>query len=521
MFQRVVEFLSRPSAYSDTPDVVDVIETHISYVFLTDRNAYKLKKPVKFNFLDFSTPALRHAACLEELRLNRRLAPDVYLAVLPVTEGRDGALQLGGGGTELDFVVQMRRLPADKAMGRMMRENRLSTVDVRIVADFLAEFYAKLPSQFPLPGDYRRALERQIRENQSVLLQSLPDDHARIRRIHSAQLRYLQLNNELTDKRVCTGRVVDGHGDLRPEHIYLEDPPTVIDCVEFSEDLRRVDTADELNFLAMECDCIGHSEVGEIVLSTYEQVCGDKISQTLSRFYRSYRACVRAKVTLIQGQQHSNNRRQSLRRLTRRYLDWADHYALSLGRPCLIVIFGLMGTGKSTLARKLAAAFDIEYISTDHIRRSMFGASPSPSRYGEGLYRPDERARIYDEQFRQACRILDEGQSVILDGSFLTRDRRYRANEIGRRHGAVAMNLQCECPADTAIARIRKRIQLGGSESEARVDLYEAQARELQEPTDDESVIRIDTISDLSQQTRAIFDALHDRLFVKGAAQTG
>jgi aminoglycoside phosphotransferase family enzyme/predicted kinase len=498
--------------------VVDVIETHISYVFLTDRNAYKLKKPVKFDFLDFSTPALRHAACLEELRLNRRLAPDVYRAVLPVTEGRDGALQLGGDGTELDFVVQMRRLPEDKAMSRMMRENRLSPADVRTVAGFLADFYARLPSQFPLAADYRRALERQIRENQSALLYALPRDHGRIRRIHSAQLRYLHLNDELFDKRVSAGRIVDGHGDLRPEHIYLEVPPTVIDCVEFSDDLRRVDIADELNFLAMECDCMGHSEFGEMILSTYEQVCGDHISQTLSGFYRSYRACVRAKVTLIQGRQHSNNRRQSLRRLTRRYLDWADHYASSLGRPCWIVVFGLMGTGKSTLAKRLAAAFDIEYLSTDHIRRSMFGASPLPARYGEGLYDPDMRARIYDELFRRASSILDNGQSVILDGSFLTRDLRYCANETARHHGAVAINVQCECPAETALARIQDRIKLGGSESEARNDLYEAQAREFQEPTDDELVIRIDTTSDAGQQTRAVFDALHDRLLATQTA---
>jgi aminoglycoside phosphotransferase family enzyme/predicted kinase len=493
---------------------VNVIETHISYVFLTDRNAYKLKKPVKFDFLDFSTPALRHAACLEELRLNRRLASDVYLAVLPVTEGQDGALQLGGEGTELDYVVQMRRLPEHKAMARMMRDNRLLPADVRTVADFLADFYASLPPQFPLPADYRRALDRQIRENQSVLLQILPDDHVRIRRIHTAQLRYLHLNDELFDKRVSAGRVVDGHGDLRPEHIYLEDPPIVIDCVEFSDELRRVDTADELNFLAMECDCIGHSDFGEIMLSTYEQTCGDHISQPLSAFYRSYRACVRAKVTLFQSQQLSDSRTQLLKRLTHRYVDWADHYASSLGRPCLIVVFGLMGTGKSTWAKQLAATFDIECISTDHIRRLMFGASTSPSRYGEGLYRPDNRDRIYDELFRQACSILDKGQSVILDGSFLTRDLRYFANETGWRHGAVAINVQCACPAETALARIQDRIKLGGSESEARVDLYKAQARELQEPRDDESVIRIDTTSDVDQQTRAVFGALHNRLFV-------
>ena len=137
------------------------------------------------------------------------------------------------------------------------------------------------------------------------------------------------------DNRVLAGRIVDGHGDLRPEHIYLEHPPAVIDCIEFSTELRRVDIADELNFLAMECQRLGHASLGQLVLSTYQKVCGDEIPPTISSFYRSYRACVRSKVATLQLQQRSEEQRRSLKRLTHQYLDWADHYAPNwAGRAC-------------------------------------------------------------------------------------------------------------------------------------------------------------------------------------------
>ena len=258
----------------------------------------------------------------------------------------------------------------------------------------------------------------------------------RVRRIHSAQLRYLNVEKDLLDSRVISGRIVKGHGDLRPEHIYLENPPVVIDCIEFSEELRMVDIADELNFFAMECDRLGNSDVGKLVLSTYEDVCADGIPAHLGSFYRCYRACVRAKVAILQAQQQTDDQRRVFNRLTHQYINWADHYAEQLGRPCLLVVFGLIGSGKSTLAGKLAEAFDIEVLSTDRIRRSMMGPSPSPAKYGEDLYRENSRRQVYEELFCQAAHILDNGQSLVLDGTFLSRELRSRARDLSRRHGA-------------------------------------------------------------------------------------
>ena len=510
---RVREFLSNPSAYPDDPTEVRTVETHISWVFITDRFAYKLKKPVKFEFIDFSTVALRHQACENELRLNRRLAPTVYIAVLPVTAGSDGSLELGGDGRAVDWVVQMRRLPSDKALDRVMREGRLTHKEATTIAAHLANFYARLPPQSVGPDDFRQAIDGHVRANEAALSLTLPDDRARLRRIHSAQLRFLHIQQPLFDNRVLSGRIIDGHGDLRPEHIYLEHPPAVIDCIEFSTELRRVDVADELNFLAMECQRLGHTSLGQLVLATYHEVSGDAFPSTISSFYRSYRACVRSKVATLQHQQRSEEQRRLLTRLTHQYLDWADHYASELGRPCLLMIYGLMGTGKSTLANRLAELLDIEVLSTDRERRAMFGASVSPASYGTGLYQPETRNKIYDSLFRRAGSHLDSGQSVILDGAFLSRELRDRANDSGRRHGAAVIEVLCECPRKTALHRIKKRIRAGTSQSEARVDLYDGQTSEFQPSTAETPTIHVDTTVDVSRQLRVVCEALRHNLF--------
>jgi predicted kinase len=241
-------------------------------------------------------------------------------------------------------------------------------------------------------------------------------------------------------------------------------------------------------------------------------VSGDQIPAHLCSFYRCYRACVRAKVATLQAAQKTGSERQASRRLTRQYIDWADHYAEQLGRPTLLVVFGLMGTGKSTLARKLAEAFDIDVLSTDHVRRSIIGPSSSPAKYREGLYSTNSRDQVYEELFRQAGTLLDSGQSLILDGTFLSRYLRSRARQLSTCHGAEVLFVLCECTKDVSLARIQKRVEQGHSESEARTDLFESQARDFQSPNNGESILRINTMAELAHQRQNVFDRLSKSL---------
>lgn len=502
--QSLVGLMSNPSSYPDHPSSVQIVETHISWVFLTDEYAYKLKKPVCFEFLDFSSPERRHRACLDEVRLNQRLAPDVYIAVLPITRGARNDLDLSGNGEEVDWVVQMQRLPANEALDVVLRDGRLTRERIQSIAKHLTNFYARLLPKPISPDVYCEALERHIRANGAALLGSVLADESRVSRIQSAQLRYLNVEAELICSRATAGRVVEGHGDLRPEHIYLNGHPTVIDCIEFSEELRTVDIADELSFLGMECERLGDGGLGKSVFAEYQRVSGDHVPDSLLSFYRCYRAMVRAKVSLFRSQQATDNMTVAASQLVGTYIDLADQYAKQLGPPTLLIIGGLMGSGKSTLAAKLADAFAIKLLSTDHIRHNLIGSSAAPEEYGEGNYRPDMRGRVYDELFRQVDEQLKDGQSVILDGTFLSCCLRDRAYDIGNRNGAVSLHVQCTCPRPIAYARIEKRSETGQSESEARTELYDLQAQDFEPPWADEPAITVDTTCALSEQFRTV-----------------
>jgi aminoglycoside phosphotransferase family enzyme len=292
-----VAFLSRPDAYHHEPRRVDVTETHMSWVFLTDRFAYKLKKPVRYDFLDFSTVEARRRDCDEEVRLNRRLAPDVYLGVVPLAADPDGNLRLGENGEVVDWLVKMRRLPAARMLENAIRNHRVDLADLRRAAAHLANFYRGAPAVAVTPAEHRQRLATEVRTSLRELTgpgAGLPADL--VTRVSGAQLALLQGDTELFDRRVRAGRILEAHGDLRPDHIFLGATPVIIDCLEFNRIFRTLDPAEELAFLAMECERLGAALVGEVFLDTYRRVTGDAPPERLVLFYKGYRACLRARL---------------------------------------------------------------------------------------------------------------------------------------------------------------------------------------------------------------------------------
>lgn len=500
-----LDLLRRPESYPDRPSGVQLIETHISWVFLTDRYAYKLKKPVRFEFLDFSTESARHEACEEELRLNRRMAPHVYLKVVPITCDSRGRLNLGGTGTPVDWVVKMRRLPEERTLEALARAGNLQEAEIEEVAQALARFYSEAAPLTERPEQYREEIEHHVRANREALLESAEGaDATRVKRIHSAQLRFLRLAPQLLDERVCDGRIVEGHGDLRPEHIYLEATPVIIDCVEFSAELRQLDVADELCFLAMECERIGATAIGDRVLDCYCRTSGDHPPQALLAFYKSYRACVRAKVSALRAAQLNEADRAAAMSQVEKYLVLADKHAARLGPPLLIVTGGLMGTGKSTLAAELSETLHTELASTDVIRREMVGPSTLPAEYGKGHYEPETREQVYDRLFDRAEQLLGDRLSVVLDGTFLTNQLRLRAVELAQKFGAAPLVVRCECPEQVACARIADRLAAAATPSEGRPDLYRLLQKEEEPVPPDLPHLVVDTTTSIQAQVQAV-----------------
>lgn len=289
-----VAFLSRPESYPERPASVEVVQTHMSCVFLTERHAYKLKKPVRFEFLDFSTLAARRASCEEELRLNRRLAPGVYLDVVPLALGDDGYLALGGDGEVVEWLVRMRRLPARSMLDRAIREQRVTPEDVRRFTRVLADFYRRAEPVAVDPLAYRRGYASGIAACRREL--SVPDYGLPPAAAATALQEALERLAPCLERRASERRLVEAHGDLRPEHVCLAPEPLFIDCLEFNRDWRILDPADELSYLAMECEHAGAPWIGDVVLEEYREATGDDPAAPLLAFYRAYRAFVRAKL---------------------------------------------------------------------------------------------------------------------------------------------------------------------------------------------------------------------------------
>jgi len=294
-----VAFLLQPQSYPEPTAAVMPIETHMSWVFLTDRFAYKLKKPVRRSYLDFSTEALRERNCSEEVRLNRRLSDDVYVGTMPLTLDAGGGFRVGGSGHVVDWLVKMRRLPAERMLDRLIRERAYSVDDVRRVVAKLSRFYRGALPLALTPAAYRSRIAAGIDENLRELAASryaLPVKL--VQHVCAGQRRWLDSQAALLDARVKGGRVIEANGDLRPEHICLEPEPQIIDCLEFSADFRMLDAADELAFLALECERLGAPELRQPIFATYAEVTGDAPPDALLHFYQSCRACSRARIAI-------------------------------------------------------------------------------------------------------------------------------------------------------------------------------------------------------------------------------
>ena len=292
-----VAFLSRPESYAEPSRTVVTVETHMSWVFLLDQHAYKLKKPVRLPYLDFSTEALRRAACTDEVRLNRRLASDVYLAAVPLTFTAGHALAIEGAGRIVDWLVRMRRLPAERMLDRMIAARTLTADDVGRVVRRLAAFYRACA---PIPTSAEAYLQRfaaGIGENLRELARPAYGlAAADVEDLCERQRAALDRHADALAARARAGRIVEAHGDLRPEHVCIEAEPQVIDCLEFSLDLRSLDPVDELGFLTLECERLAAGWVHARVFAAFAEATADTPSPALVAFYQSYRAAIRAKI---------------------------------------------------------------------------------------------------------------------------------------------------------------------------------------------------------------------------------
>ena len=327
-----IAFLLRGVSYSPPAREVVRRETHMSEVFLADGSVYKLKKPVRFPYLDFSTLERREAACRAELRLNRRLAPDVYRAVVPLVNSTAG-LAIGGPGEVVDWLVAMNRLDDAQMLDRVIGERRLHRWQLDRIAAVLVQFYRRAHPAFIAPAMYLTEFWRSLAYNRRILLDPrfrLPA--GTVRAVDALQRRFLAARGGVLAERVRRRLIVDGHGDLRPEHIWLGDPVRIIDCLEFNAHLRMVDPLDEIAYLCVECERLGAAWAGEYLRRRIAQALHDGHAHELFLFYRCHRATLRARLAIAHLLEANPRTPEKWPVLTRTYLRLAHADAMQLER---------------------------------------------------------------------------------------------------------------------------------------------------------------------------------------------
>ena len=301
-------FLRQANSYDEQPSRIDVVESHMAFVFLTDQFAYKLKKPVKNTFLDFSTVELRKQVCLSEVRLNRRLAHGVYLGIVPLLQNSGGQLLLGdcydldesaNSDNVIDWLVKMRRLPAKLMLDNAIANATIDAAMIQRVGELLSEFYLHASPVEMNPSSYLQRLHAEVESNVHELIRPrFGLSKALVNEIAAAQTEFLAQRKQLLMRRVESGHIVDAHGDLRPEHICLESPPSIIDCLEFNRELRTLDAVSDLSFLMLECERLGAPEIGQQMRDVYSKATGDNPAEALWCFYKRHHALIRSKIAI-------------------------------------------------------------------------------------------------------------------------------------------------------------------------------------------------------------------------------
>lgn len=496
--RKIHQQLLDPATYPEPTRTVDFRETHISQVYLTDSRAYKFKKPLNLGFLDYSTLERRGFFCAEEVRLNRRFAPEVYLGVVELRADR-GALNFNGPGELVDFAVCMRRLPEERMLDRMLD---VGDPDLPRELQRLGRHLAPLLETSAIcrednAGSHAAAVRANCEENlaqtESAIGRALTiPAHRIMTKLTGSQLDRL---TPLMIEREARGFVRDGHGDLHARNICMTDPIQVYDCIEFCRRFRVADIAAELAFLLMDLEFRGRRDLAREFLASYQAHAASPDFAGLLPFYKSYRAWVRGKVdALLAGETDVEPmmRRQALER-SRRYFNLALGYHAP---QALLLTAGLMGVGKTTLARGLAIAIGGELLRSDEIRKELAGISPChpcPEAFAQGLYSPEMTRKTYAELRQRASRLLHAGQIVIIDASFARSAERQAFFELADMLGKPAWLLYLHCDRETALSRLDRRQAEGTDASDGRRELVETQAAAFEPPDCLDHLITIDS----------------------------
>jgi uncharacterized protein len=492
----LIAAMSKPGFYPHRPDRVDVVETHISWVFLAGEIAYKLKKPVVFPFLDYGSPERRHELCEEEVRLNRRLAPDMYRGVRGLAR-RDGRWEVAGSGDPdaEEWAIEMRRFDEGRTLASLLAAGEVGEEQLAEIGRLIARFHEN--SRVVVDGGSRVEAARRATGDNFDELAGCPEA-VPARAIAAGRRfvkRFLASRGEELEARRRAGHVRDCHGDLRTEHVVLGERIEVFDCVEFAPRLREIDVGADLAFLVMDLSHSGRDALASALLASYRDAGGDPGDDLLLSFFAAYRAWVRAKVACLRAGElpARGDRRLAALEEAGRFAATARRFEWRGRGPLLLVVCGGSGTGKTYLAERLATLSGFRHLSSDVVRKELLGLKPTDRAPAEA-YTAEADERTYAELGRRACGEVGGGGNAIVDATF--RFRRNRATFADELRGVTPVFVECQAPATILAERAARREADPGRVSDAdrtQVDLQQRQFEPLEGvPAEPHAVVRTD-----------------------------
>ncbi|HKB89211.1 MAG TPA: AAA family ATPase [Opitutaceae bacterium] len=500
-----------------------MIRTHISWVFIASPFVFKVKKPVNLGFLDFSTLEKRHYFCQREIELNRRLCPEIYLDAVPVYE-TDSGFSFKPPGKIVDYAVKMKELPHGCFLNELLEKNLVGEKEINRVISTLHRFYqAETPTreieQWGTPEKLKISTDENFTQVEPFVGKTISS--AAFEAIRHYTNQFYELNENLFHERIQQHRILDCHGDLRLDHVHLTpEATTIFDCIEFNDRFRFIDVANDLVFLAMDFDFKGRSDLGNLFLRNAARELGDAGMLKIANFYKCYRAFVRGKLESIQANSGEHQKQAT------RYFRLALRYAIAGAEPLILVVMGRVGTGKSTIAKRLASELDWPVFSSDETRKTLTGV-PLIQRTPSEL-----RAKIYSSRMTQKTyrKLLEDGftaigscsrgrrprlqprNGVILEATFSTRALRKFLRDECKKANVPIQFIELEVGPDEIKNRLKLRDENTAETSDARLEDFEKLNTAYQPPSElAPDLIRVSTNASVSDAVNAILFCLAEK----------
>ena len=516
----IIEFMLDPSSYPHNVETVEHYQTHISHLFFAGDYVYKLKKPIDLGFLDFSTLAKRRTAAIAEIELNRRIAPDIYLDVATLHRDDQGVLSFKAPTVVEEVAVVMRRLPEDQRLSKLIETGTVKPETMRDLGHRIADFHERTESspEIEVYGSLktvRHNWDENFEQTEPFIGRTITHEAWTI--CHDEIERYMRAYSDLFERRIADGRIRDCHGDMQTDDIFI-DPKTgaatILDAIEFNRRFRYSDTLSDIAFLSMDLNYQGAADLSVILLEAYYERSNDTPIPSLLRFYECYRAYVRGKVRsfVIDQPGPSAEEKKTATDEARRFFELALSYAAGL-RPRLILVMGLIGSGKTRQADGLASRSGARVLHSDVVRKELAGLNPNAKQsvpFGEGIYSAEWTDRTYGALLEEASAELARGNSIILDATWSKAWYRALARGVAAERDALLAIVECTAPDEVLMRRLSRT---GRLVTDGRVELLDEVRADYEAPTDDdaERVLRIDTSGNLV----SISAAVHEALFVE------